>query len=59
MENNEFELIYNIDAGEKFFFNNLALNLPSDFKVENFQDLNEFLINLKGERYSINSVEKF
>ena len=58
LENNEFELIYNIDPGEKFFFGDLTLNLPSDFKVDNFDDLNEFLINLKGERYSINSVEK-
>ena len=28
----EFELIFNIDAKEKIFFNNISLNLPEDFK---------------------------
>ncbi len=56
--NEEFELIYNIDPGKKFFFNKLTLDLPTDFNSENFKDLNDLLTNLKGKRYSINSVEK-
>ena len=31
IDENTFELIFNIDAGPKFFFGNLSLNLPVDF----------------------------
>ena len=35
----EFELIFNINANNKIFFNNLKLNLPDDFELENFERL--------------------
>ncbi len=53
---NEFELIFNIQANEKFYFNELNLKLPNDFDPENFINLNKLLKNLKGEIYSINKV---
>ena len=34
--NNEFELIYNISSGTKYFFNNLNLTLPADYDESNF-----------------------
>ena len=37
IESNEFELIFNIEANEKFFFDNLTLDLPTDFE-ENFSN---------------------
>ena len=54
---NEFELIFNINANEKFYFNELSLDLPSDFD-ENFKEINNLFTNLKGEIYSINKIEK-
>ena len=33
-----FELIYNINAGKKFIFNNLNISLPTDYNVKNFKD---------------------
>jgi len=36
---NEFELIYNIDAGPKFNFGDLSLNLPVDYDKSNFNQL--------------------
>ena len=54
----EFELIYNIDAKEKIFFNNISLNLPEDFNENNFQSLYDLFDELKGQYYSINNVEK-
>ena len=54
----EFELIYNIDAKEKFFFNKFSLSLPDDFNENNFQPLFELFDELKGQHYSINNVEK-
>ena len=52
----EFEIVYNINANEKFYFNNLLLNLPADYDNENFEKINNLFQDLKGETYSINSV---
>ena len=54
----EFELIYNINPQEKIIFNNLKINIPDDFNNINFEELNKLLIDLKGKPYSLNSVEK-
>ena len=53
---NEFELIFNIQANKKFYFNNLNLILPDDFEPNNFSDLTNLLTDLKGKPYSINKV---
>ena len=53
-----FELIFNIDAGNKFFFNNLNLNLPLDFDNENFNELENVFREIKNEPYSLFSIEK-
>jgi outer membrane protein insertion porin family len=58
VNNEEFELIYNINAGKKYILNDLSLELPSDFNDNNFKDLVAFLKNLKGEPYSIKLVKK-
>ena len=56
--NNEFELIFNIDANDKIYFNNLSINLPDDFLTENYKKINLLFEDLKNEPYSINSVEE-
>ena len=53
-----FELIFNIDAKEKFYFGNLSLKLPNDFDETNFEDINKIFDELSDKAYSINSVEK-
>ncbi len=57
IEEDNFELIYNIDAKNKYYFNNLSLKLPADFDRTNFQSLENLFKDLKGERYSINKIE--
>ena len=52
-----FELIYNIQANEKYYFNELKLKLPEDFEKENFVKIKKLFKKLKGEPYSINQVE--
>ncbi len=52
----EFEIVYNIDAKEKYNFNNLSLNLPEDFDRNNFVKLENLLKSVKGEPYSINII---
>ena len=54
----EFELIFNINANEKIFFNNLNIILPNDFNRENYVKLDNFFEKIKGKPYSINYVEK-
>ena len=56
--NNEFELIYNIDSGNKYFFNDLVLKLPIDYDLENFEKLTKIFSDLKGKNYSLNSIDK-
>ena len=58
LDDTSFELIYNIDAKNKFYFNNLDLQIPKDFDKENFSPLYNLFNELKGEKYSINSVKK-
>ena len=58
IEENTFELIFNIDAGPKFFFGNLSLNLPVDFDKKNFDSLNKLFKKTKGKAYSINTIDK-
>jgi len=54
----KFEVSYNVSSGEKFYFNEFNLNLPIDYKLDNFNQLNKIFNNLKGEIYSLNSIDK-
>tara|TARA_B110000037_G_scaffold195003_1_gene231119 strand:- start:995 stop:3232 length:2238 start_codon:yes stop_codon:yes gene_type:complete len=56
--NENFELIYNISSGQKYFFNNINLILPIDYNDSNFDGLRKIFSKLKGEAYSLNSIDK-
>ena len=56
--NDEFEIIYNISSGNKFYFNEFNLNLPLDYDRANFQQLDNIFKKLKGENYSLNSIDE-
>tara|TARA_B100000900_G_scaffold60089_1_gene45538 strand:+ start:2809 stop:5046 length:2238 start_codon:yes stop_codon:yes gene_type:complete len=58
LDDNSFELIFNINANNKFYFGDLSLSLPDDFQEENYVELKNLFEDLKDEAYSINSVEK-
>ena len=58
IDNDGFELIFNITANEKFYFDTLKVSLPTDFDKKNFEQLNKLFKKLNGKPYSINSVEK-
>jgi len=53
-----FELTYNINAGKKFIFNNLNISLPIDYDVNNFKEISNALEKLKNTKYSLNKIEK-
>ena len=46
-DDDEFELIFNINAKNKFFFGNLNIELPTDFETSNFDTLKSFFTKLK------------
>jgi len=58
IDKNEFELIFNINPNKKIYFGDMNFILPNDFDEKNYKDLNRLLVDLKGEPYSIYSVDK-
>ena len=53
-----FDLTFNINAGEKFFFNNLKLIIPTDYNRNNFSKIDSLFEKLRNEPYSYNAIEK-
>jgi len=53
-----FELTYNINAGKKFIFNNLKITLPEDYESENFINITKTFEELKDTTYSLNKIDK-
>mgnify|MGYP001160120553 CR=1 FL=1 len=58
IDKDSFELIFNINANDKIFFNELTLELPNDFDQNNYEKVNIFFDDLSGKPYSINAIEK-
>ena len=58
LNDNDFELIFNIDAKEKIYFNDLTISIPKDFDPNNFNKLNNLFNKIKGNPYSLNIVEE-
>ena len=57
--NNEFfELNFNIDSGIKFYFNDVILQIGDYFDEENFTKLKDEIKSFKGKEYSLKELEK-
>ena len=54
----DFVLTYNINAGEKFVFGDFELILPTEFDPKKFDDLEKFFKKIKNEKYSYKDIEK-
>ena len=57
-DNNSFKLIFNIDAGNKFKFNNLSLDISKEYDKKYFLEIISSLDKLKSQEYSLNKLEK-
>ena len=53
---NEFELVFNIDAKNKVYFGEITLDLPGDFEKDNFIKINNLFKKIRNEPYSINII---
>jgi outer membrane protein insertion porin family len=58
IDDNNFELIFNIDSGPKIYFGKLDIKLPSDFDENNFSSIKKLFKKTKGKPYSINTIDK-
>ncbi len=58
IDSNNFELVFNINAGEKFKFNNITLDIPKGYSKDNFEEISKTMNKLKGKTYSINRIDK-
>ncbi len=52
INNKSFELNFNIDAGKKYFFEKININLNDDFDELNFKNINKLAEDLVGKQYS-------
>ena len=58
IKNDEFEIIYNINANNKIYFGELNILFPDDINKNNYKKIFNLFDNLRGKPYSINDVEK-
>ena len=57
IDDESFELIYNINANDIYYFDNLSLTLPNDFDENNFAPVYKLFKKLKNKPYSILRIE--
>ena len=53
-EDGDFELIFNINSGKKYYFNDFKLNLPEDYVLSDFEKIQQIFSELRNEKYSLN-----
>ena len=56
-EKNQFELIFNIDAGKKYYFGDIYVNENNDLSVKNINIFEKKFSKLKGKKYSKKYVD--
>ena len=52
-KNSNFNLIFNITPGKKYFFNDFSLNLPINYDAKLFKKITKKFSKLKGDKYSL------
>ena len=52
-KNSNFNLIFKITSGKKYFFNDFNINIPSNYDPETFKSINKKFSKLRGEKYSL------
>ena len=58
LDKKNFSLIFKIDAGKKFIFNELKFIIPDDFDEDKFEDVTKVFKELKNSTYSSKKIEK-
>ena len=56
LNDKSFKIVFNIDAGDQYYFNNLNLILPDSYDSNDFSDIDKIFSKLKGKRYSLDKI---
>ena len=56
LNDKSFKIVFNIDAGDQYYFNNLNLILPDSYDSNDFLDIDKIFSKLKGKRYSLDKI---
>jgi len=56
-KNDNFQLIFNIDSGERFYFNDFKINLPDNYDLAFFEKIQKKLNESKGSIYSYKIIK--
>ena len=58
INDNDFELIFNINSGQKYYFGKIDLVVPDDYSKESFEQIIKTQKELEGKVYSLNKIKK-
>ena len=58
LDNDSFNLTYNINAGDIYKINDTKLILPIDYDIKNFQEVQKLIKEIKNENYSFFRISK-
>ena len=58
IDESNFELIFNINAGKKYYFGQIDLIIPDEYSPESFKKIINVKDKLKGKAYSLNQIKK-
>ena len=57
LNDKDFVLTFNINAGKKYKFGNLNLTLPIDYEEKHFDEIKKIFSKIKNTHYSLNKIE--
>ncbi|MBD1158977.1 outer membrane protein assembly factor BamA [Pelagibacterales bacterium SAG-MED19] len=55
-DESSFKLVFNIDAGSKYFFNKLTLDLPDDYNINDFDKVEKIFSKISKKEFSLDKV---
>lgn len=58
LDDGNFKIVFNINAGEIYKINKTNLDLPTDYNVKNFQEITDSLKIIEGSDYSFYKIRK-
>jgi len=55
-DKNSFKIVFNINSGDKFSFNDFLLSLPEDYNENDFKKVKKIFKKLKNKKYSLDNI---
>jgi len=58
IDESNFELVFNINAGKKYYFGNIDLEIPDEYSIDAFKKVMDTNSKLEGKIYSFDKIKK-